>query len=376
MALALPALTLSAALLTLSAGPTLANEAEEVSITVIEKAWKERQDRVKSGVFTWTETRFQTKGSLSALMGQRGNPKGKVIPPTDFSFEVPSQLSVDGEKLRYEYEDRQWSEDKDDFVPSAYVSAFNGDAGKFLYPNGLTTGRPPQAGIRPERHLPFADSAELRPLLTAFRGLIPGMRYIDIQEMAIPGRRAVIDGVSCIELELQPNRLWVDPTRDFVVSRFTLGEGKPTYQITVRYDRDTSGVWVPDSWEIINYPPGGSLMTTQAKMKEYKINPSLNPKEFDLEFPPGTMVIDTRSNRNYIVNEQGGEHALQTADFEKPYQDLLEDVNRQAPGNAAAQVLRLWPWAAGAALLVAAAWVFVVWRRGRIRRSSAGRSSE
>ena len=149
----------------------------DVSLEAVIKAWQERQDRVRSGVFSWTETRTVTKGAMSAMMTRRGNPKGKTIPPEDLSFDIPAKLSMDGEKLRHDYEgDRQWSEEKDDLVPISYSSAYDGSTGKFLYPRGTEIGDWPEGVIRAEKYLPDAKDAESAPILMSFRGLVPGVR--------------------------------------------------------------------------------------------------------------------------------------------------------------------------------------------------------
>jgi hypothetical protein len=379
-----PFLAFGLAMICLSSGSVWVHcqEPANVSLEAVVKAWQERQDRVRSGVFTWTETRMVTRGSISAMMTLRGNPKGNTIPAEDLSFDVPVNLSMDGEKLRHEYEgERQWSEEKDALVPISYASAYDGSAGKFLYPRGTEIGNWPQATIRAEKGLPDAKDAELRPILMNFRGLIAEVRYLDVGKLALTGRRADIEGASCVELQRVSsksgldNQLWVDPARDFVVVRYSTSlVGKSVYQITVQYLKDASGVWVPTSWVIINHPPvqGESLFTTRAAVKDYKLNVPLDSTQFDLAFPPGTRVSDEKSKLEYIVKQGEDKRIILKEDIGATYQQMLDSPPGQ--GLAARHGGFSWTWVSvGLAVLGASALAFFAWRRVRAKRSVNGR---
>src|SRR5438874_12796277 len=65
------------------------------SLDAIVKAWKERQDRVKSARFVWIDRQTYTKGAHTQLMRRPGQPVIE-IPPRDITVDVPHSMSLDG----------------------------------------------------------------------------------------------------------------------------------------------------------------------------------------------------------------------------------------------------------------------------------------
>lgn len=93
-------------------GPSVQGQAP--SLETIAKAWRDRQDRVRSARFEWTERETLTKGYLTNIVTEpfrlkyMGIDPGSVVPPDDVTHDVKASMLLDGEKLRSTRDDRQW----------------------------------------------------------------------------------------------------------------------------------------------------------------------------------------------------------------------------------------------------------------------------
>ena len=101
--------------------------------------------------------------------------------------------------------------------------------------------------------------------------------------------------------------LWVDAQYDYSVRRFLTTRGNVVRcKLDVDYQRDPDVGWVPKSWTIIrSYVDGSLLMSASSSVGEYRINPTLDAAEFQIEFPPGTYVVDTAANQRFIQKDDG-----------------------------------------------------------------------
>jgi len=94
--------------------------------------------------------------------------------------------------------------------------------------------------------------------------------------------------------------------------------------------RQSDENWVPLRWKSsqVTGTINGSLVS------EFALNGPVDPKEFELEFPPGTWVTETASPTTYIVKEVGKRRAITTNESfsGKKYEDFL----RSETGDLAA----------------------------------------
>jgi hypothetical protein len=321
-----------------------------VTLETISNAWKGRQDRIQSARFTWTERETVTKGYLSNLVGslplgqQRlkdmGIQPGEVVPPQDITYDVPASLCLDGAKVRYTRDSRQWSAKQKAYVIEPSHMAFDGKIGKTFLPVGSSYAPWPQGTI--QRRNPNANPLHLSPLVMTFRAFSSEMRVFDIETLELTGRRSMIDGKSCLELQRQSAnhllQLWVDPTRDYVMVRYLTTKGqRPSTKIDVSYRQDLGNGWIPEKWDVVMFDSDGKVReSTRAKMNKSQINESVEPEGFDIKFPPGTYVVDysdPKAEINYIVKEGDNKRMILPNEMGASYQQIIDSSPGEALGK-------------------------------------------
>lgn len=342
--------------------------AAPVTVAMIQKAWEDRQSRVKSARVTWVARQTDTKGSLSLLMGKRGNPHGKTIPPQDTSFDVPSSLFLDGEKVKYRRHEQQWSHKQGGYRRAEYISVFDGIGGKALWQYGTGKKDHPTGSVRHEVYFLDAAAPDLRPLLMTYRALTPTLRCCDIREYSLTGRRAMVSGRSCLELQRQARggetveRLWIDPGRDYLVLRYTvIRKERVEHKIDVRFRRGSSETgWLPQGWDIVTLSQAGQVLySSRATVTDIQINSGINDAEFGLDFPPGSLIGDLKASQWYWVKPNGDKRIIQKGERALTYEQLLNSE----PDNAQPQPFyRTWL----GILLMAGASIALILLLGRI----------
>ena len=93
------------------------------------------------------------------------------------------------------------------------------------------------------------------------------------------------------------------------------GDGKIVLQIDFRHKEDPIQGWIPASWRTIVMRPDGTLQTSvAAEVSSYAINPVIETKEFEIDFPEGTMVYDKETKSEFIVRPDGGRRVITDAE--------------------------------------------------------------
>jgi hypothetical protein len=111
---------------------------QPVTLETVLQGWRDRQDRVKSVRIQWTEHETVPQGSLSDFfkhdspqqLEAMGIRPGAIIPPRDATYDVACSVVLDGDKIRVERQDHQWSGQADGFVTLPFVSVFDSKVGK------------------------------------------------------------------------------------------------------------------------------------------------------------------------------------------------------------------------------------------------------
>jgi hypothetical protein len=370
---------LAATLIVLAAGIGRGQQAAPPSIGDIQKAWQARQDRIRSGRFTWKEHRTWPKGSISAMFGPADfgrvpEAKGKIMPPSDKTVDFSYVLRMDNDKMRFEYEGREWSNVKQDFRPIKYLSVFNGTTMKDVNLAGLGDADWPQGAIRKGERFRDAGLAALLPLILVYRPLVPSLKPTDdLRAMTRLNRQKVLDGRPCVELvqrfPTSSTHIWVDSTRDFVLARrLVIDQGKPVEQIDIHYRNDAALGWVPTSWKIVNHHHDGKLFCSiNAELATTEFNLDAEPGLFDFEFPPGTLVSDEKKREHYVLRRDGTKRAIVGKELSSPYEKLL-DSDSDATQLPTKPLASRWALAIVIAVGLTALGI-LVWRRLRLRRS-------
>jgi hypothetical protein len=307
-------IALPTALITLTAlflSPVAGRPAEEESPAVA--AARVRQEAVKTLYVEYKRTEVIPKGYLSDFYGDLLKQKAP-LPDKEFTGESINRIVIDGEKLREENNHPLWANlysPNGGFSEWSSVYVSDGTTVKQLYPKGNASGREqgnPWGGIssKPRLELPFVMS----PIKMAFRGL-SHPNYIS--RMKPTGNILPIDWAPCPEYAITSStgtdHFWLDPEKDYVMRRRKWAN----MQIDIRYRRDDTWGWVPESWVQNAYWLNGVLQSTnRVDVLDMRINEPQPAELFDIEFPPGCVVQDgrTTSPKVYRVLPDGNMHEV------------------------------------------------------------------
>lgn len=295
------------------------------------RAWRSRQDRVRSAIFEWTESKTEVKHSYRAFATTRR------FPDEDTTWKARASITLDGEKCRYAYEGQVFYINQHRYVPRDYVSVFDGDVCK-LYTKQTAESEHGTGVIRPDKHNFDAETLAFRSLSWWLRPLHANSSRLSPDKLADTGRTARIEGVSCHEFEQIDGasgtcKLWLDPHRDWCVVRGqSVAGGEPKWQIDVAYGPDPQVGWVPRAWTLVSMAAGGTRLksSTTATVEKYSINPRIGATEFDFDFAPGTVVVDDRTKEHYVVRHDGQERHILRDDYGASYDAIINSE----PGGA------------------------------------------
>jgi hypothetical protein len=377
---------LTGSFLAVLVNPFRAHGQTGITIEKIAKIWRDRQERLKSVQLTWTERETVPKGAVSSFllsalgaddatrrMKDMGIEPGEVIPPIDTTFDVAVSLSLDGEKVRHVRDDQQWSAKAKSFVAQPETTVFDGATGKTFRPVAATWMSWP-SGIVKARN-PIGSSLYLSPVMMSFRPFHTEMRLFDVESLVLTGRRAMVDGNWCLEalqrMQTYEQRVWLDPSRDFVMVRFlSTQKERLTRKIDVRYRQHSPSLWLPDSWEIVMFHPDGKLeRSMRGTLASCEINLPLEAQEFEIEFPAGTRVVDLsdpKHETDYIVREGGAKRMILPGEIGATYEQIINSRPGEALGKGKSSLLSLGFLGAAAVAIVAT--VCLLWRRGVFRK--------
>jgi hypothetical protein len=333
-----------------------------ITMADIVKHWDEQQAAVESARFEWVEEITRTRGSTSLAPG----PSGEVVPPRDYTYSSPNLLAFDRTAILRRYNSRHWVDSG--FRDWENSMCFDGQYFKGFDPTSWRTQHP-GGGIMREDH--FKDQAvmHLRPILMAYRATDAKMGPYEGLPFKLTGQSAQIRGRNCLEVQAQTRDkglLWVDPGRDFVAMRFETRVGaRVLWRADVEdYELRENHVWVPTVWAISEYHSDGTTqMSSRAKVTAAAINPRLSRSDLDIEYPPGSVVMDQTRNVTFVQKEGGKRRDLAPAELQLSYEELLA-LSAPSPSK------RLWKWpvvTAGLALLFTGLILAIRWRRRRAR---------
>jgi hypothetical protein len=205
----------------------------------------------------------------------------------------------------------------------------------------------------------------------AYRPFVPHLRTFNLEAFTLTGGQAVIAERPCVELWFQygdgktTERLWLDPSRDYLILRSLTSEREKTLQqIDVRYRADPTAGWVPEWWKMFeqNRANETAQEVRVGTLTQYEINARISPRELKISFPPGTKVVDEVNRRDYIVKLTGGEREILGKELGLSYEELLHSETGEPLGET-----RRWSrwllWSAGVSGSLALAIAGLLWWR-------------
>jgi len=140
----------------------------------------------------------------------------------------------------------------------------------------------------------------------------------EFKEFHVTKNAERLDGVECVSLEagdpkarrkvwvqngktytdgIDPiySQSWLAPTRDFSVIRYAqFINGRLRERIDLRYRKDETSNWVPESWTI-ELPKRGDDTESEfrkSRVVKWESNPHFDDSEWDFKFPPDAKISD------------------------------------------------------------------------------------
>jgi hypothetical protein len=270
--------------------------------------WKARQERAKSFHVEWNTRVVQ---------------KSRRKPTVE---EFRRAFWVDGDdRFRVEFSGVSKGQFNWDRMPRG-ERTWNGADNRILeWPHDPAA---PPLGVVRQATLRDDLDPEHAALFLAFR---PFLRLMHLRAawLHVVTEHAIVDGVHCVKLERGPPRdlfrngarnwtsvaehCWVDPARDDVPILFekTVG-GALQWSVAIQYRPSREVGWVPERWTCQYQFPTFEAQCTATTLS---VNDSLPPKTFQLDFPPGTLVLDKLSHAPFLVAHDGSRSPAPPFDF-------------------------------------------------------------
>ncbi len=273
------------------------------TLDAVMRAWSQRQEYIQTARFVWNqdltvrkensvdEPRDQSKRSKDS-----GGPKvGDLV-----SVKQKITLTLDGERVAFAVETEGG---KVLNMPPLYRSTYDGTSSQMY---AVVEPDDPRLGtgtgvIRGEPHAFDVDSIQFRPLFLALRAAHPVLAAINPAEYRVSAEPGRIGDASCVIVEhsgdQQPHKsYWVDPDRDYIVLReHETYRGVDRIRKDISYEHDPVHGWLPSGWKFVNLDEQGELReSATATVAEFAINTAIPLSEFQIDYPKGTHVVDTR----------------------------------------------------------------------------------
>lgn len=311
----------------------------------IRRSWSAREQRIKTAVFEW-EAVHELPG-----VSPPGAPDSMSRSPSAASsikrFESANTLWFDGPKFSHRFEPRDPS---DENLSIRNRTAFDGvSSQKLLESKDRRRGASGMVSKNPHEFAMI--TADARPVLMIYRAMTEHLSDIQFDRLSLVSTQRRIGDVQCIVLRQNgshgipiSNEYWLDPSRDYLPTQMiTFVEQKPRTRIQIDYETDSEYGWVPAKWKLTQTNEIGDLVVSiKATVIQYEINTPVDPNEFQITFPKGTLVEDRRRGGEGVpVRREIIQSAVPAAQIGQPVERLSSWWYLAAAG-AAALVLAGW----------------------------------
>jgi hypothetical protein len=194
-------------------------------------------------------------------------------------------------------------------IPNANTQAVNDETELSVDDNtvnkSLTSFRDtktPQGRIRDPGSL-LPQLLILKPILWAFRIQDTKLGWRGIDKFQLSETKGLVGNQECLILEnpAQSEIIWVDPARGYSIVRYIVKNRltrDTALTLNISYTRDPVAGWVPAEWTSISQHGTTSSFQSTSTVTKCKINDAIATEEFVLEFPPGTLVVDSSGGKD------------------------------------------------------------------------------
>jgi len=257
-----------------------ANQAlKPASLSDIRKAWIAQAAAVTSCEAKFSETVNVSKAYAEEFQDAMRS-LGQEVPDVPLRRENKLKVILDGPRLLFFQ-----PFDNENTITHFY------DGNEFRTLVKPTTGRPSGTILNSN---PIAAASSVVALFLCFRGLeatFPGTRLEDCAISDGHGAAMTLMGTKnkmTFDLEL-------DPAKGFMPIRYSTMDPQTKqkrFEAKITYREGDSVPFVPNTWSIVEFHRSGPI-TTVSQLDEFSTSPSINLKEYKLEFPEGTVIAGT-----------------------------------------------------------------------------------
>ena len=216
----------------------------------------------------------------------------------------------------------------------------------------------------------------LTPVLMTFRGQSLRLSPVMLEQFELTGQKVVVDGRPCIELKsgsTATKRMYVDPSQEYVIVRYLDSyldgnKNKISHKTDVQFKQDKVHGWIPEGWKSTWFWDEDVDLSIEATIKHHELNAAVSAAEFDIEFPPGTVVVNMLTNERHVIKATGEKRPVLREEQGLSY----EQVINSEPGEILGERKAHWTFSLPAIITFCICFgtgAFFAWRRFFTRRS-------
>jgi hypothetical protein len=303
-------------------------------------AWRARQSAVRCARFEWKNSLLVPAEQVRRLARRPGMDRELQLPLEKLNGTATVQQKVfvfEGSRTRYEERGPVRLFGTNNYLDRVTFSVFDGH--KHVH---LTAKTPPTAPGQKFDAVVLDDTnseliwAMLQPLFLNFQAFdrSPGT-IIDPDKLVVePGPR----DQKSRKFELRHDNwiVTVDPDRDFTIAGYRQESQDRTwivFEMTIDYDKNAQGLWVPKSWQSNVYTADGNVRSMEsATVTRSEINPTLPASTFQLDIPVNAYCRDYRHGEQkvFIQLPEGKQFPVSpTMTYPEAVQKANADVSRR-----------------------------------------------
>lgn len=317
------------------------------------QALKMREQKLKSGRIEW-------KAQQRARPDPPEHPERATAPlviPEFASLDAAREFTWNGDQMSYKWKRQGFQPETSNIIAIEGASVCGGQTGSRAIMSQELTEYPLGTVIKGTQ-LESLEDIDLIPILLWCRPLNSGCSGIDPKTTEILPQRVKVSGRECIVLSRARGRVtdkwYVDPANEHNALKYEVAHGDeaPT-QIEISYRLDETGLSVPSEWKIVWNPSSGwTSSSTSANVTRWAGRDSVNPADFELVFPYGTMVHDRNTGAEYLVVDGGKQRIVTRDEWRRgaTYRQMLSTESGLAKTTRPTN-WRMWITSAAAAVL-------------------------
>ncbi|MEX2175809.1 MAG: hypothetical protein WD872_15705 [Pirellulaceae bacterium] len=286
--------------------------AADLTADQLQDLWRKRAAQSDPLLVEWTEQRSHP---LATARVNAEPPDGSADALRRRTIKAaPSSLLVHGELGRRKGAILR-ARDGEFVGWSGMELAFDGSESRSLKA-GLS-GEPSRGTIENSSEFDEWKTITVKPILIVYRTLEQNVITRDPFTMSVEPEREMIDGTSCQVVRFRmpgPARgaatLWIDPERAALPLRCTKSiQDRVLCDYSFRYGGEGADRERLIGWQVTCFSDDGDDVTDSIEATEVAVTwqPAVQPSDFVIDFPPGSIVMDLRgSTPSKLVSEGNG----------------------------------------------------------------------